>query len=143
MRIVLAADHGGYEFKEKVKQYLVARGEEVVDVGAYEYKGLDGFTDYCGDAIKRLREKVGTMGIFVCGSGTLAAMAANRNKGIRAAMCHRVEYAVQGREHNDMNVLCLGGRFLEMEEAKKIIEAYLTTKFLGGKYKTRIDVLDE
>jgi len=143
MKIIIAADHGGFEFKEKVKQYLKEQRQEIIDVGALEYKGLDGFTEYSGEAIKRIRETPDSIGIFICGSGVLASMAANRFKGIRAALCHRIEYAVQSREHNDANVLCLGGRYLELSEAKEIIDAFLTTKFLGGKYKDRIDVLDE
>jgi len=143
MKIVVAADHGGFELKVKLKQYLSEQGHEVVDVGALEYLGLDGFTDYSKQAIERIREAQGTFGVFVCGTGTLAAMSANRFKGIRAAMCHVPEYAIQAREHNDANVLCLGGRYLDFEDAKRIVKAFLNTKFLGGKYKARIDMLDE
>lgn len=143
MRIVFAADHGGFEFKEKIKKYLFKRGDKIVDVGALEYLALDGFTDYSKTAVEKIREIPGTFGIFVCGTGTLAAMSANRFKGIRAAMCHRIEYAVQAREHNDANVLCLGGRYLDFEDAKKIIDAFLETKFLDGKYRPRIEALDE
>jgi ribose 5-phosphate isomerase B len=143
MRIVLAADHGGFDLKEKIKQHLEGCGDEVIDVGALEHKARDGFTDYCEKAVERIREKDGTMGIFVCRTGTLAAMAANRYEGIRAAMCHMIEYAVRAREHNDANVLCLGGDFLEVQEAQKIVEVFLSTKFLGGKYQKRLAVLDK
>jgi len=143
MRVVLAADHGGFDLKQKIKQHLEACGDEVIDVGALEHKARDGFTDYSAEAIRKIREVAGTMGVFICRTGTLAAMAANRFDGIRAAMCHMVEYAVRAREHNDANVLCLGGDFLDLQEAKKIVEVFLSTKFLGGKYQKRLHVLDK
>jgi ribose 5-phosphate isomerase B len=85
----------------------------------------------------------GGIGIFVCGSGVGISMAANRYKGIRAALCHCVEYAKMARLHNNANVLCLGGRFLTLEEAKAMIETFLNTEFLGGKYQVRMAMMDE
>ena len=120
MQIVFAADHGGYELKEQIKKWLSEKkGYKISDAGALEYKGLDGFTDYSQEAIERVLR--GAVGIFVCGTGLLASMAANRNKGIRAALCHRVEYAVLAREHTDANVLCLGARFLTFDHAIKFL----------------------
>jgi len=144
MKIVLAADHGGFELKEEIKGFLGAgtQGKDIIDVGAYKLDPSDDFPEIINSGVSAvLKNKA--VGIFVCGTGIGVSMAANRNKGIRAALCSSMDYAVLARQHNDANVLCLGGRFIDFSEAKKIIDAFLNTSFLGGKYQRRQDKLDK
>lgn len=142
MKIVLAADHGGFELKEKIKDWLIGEGvNDVVDVGANVFNAEDDFPPIANRGVKMVLGGR-AVGIFVCGSGTGVCMAANRHKGVRAALCHSVEYAKLARSHNDANVLCLGGRFVDFETAQDIIEAFLYTEFLGGKYQKRMKEID-
>ena len=135
--IVLAADHGGYELAQHIKKKYA-----VSDVGAQILDDLDDFPPFVDNAIAEIKKTKDAVGIIICGSGIGVSIAANRHKGIRAALCHSVEYARAAREHNDANVLCLGGRFLKPKEAEKIIDTFLHTEFIGGKYKKRMDMID-
>ena len=139
--IILAADHGGFELNQKIKQMFSEKGIDYADVGAHRFDALDNFPSYVARGVKAVLDNR-SVGIFICGSGIGISMAANRRRGIRAALCHSVEYAKLAREHNNANVLCLGGRFLEFEEAEKIIDAFLNTEFLGGKYTARMAMLE-
>lgn len=141
MRIVLACDHGGFELKEQIKKWLCDRGEQIVDVGLREFDETSDFPIFAKLGVGEILAH-GGIGIFICGTGIGISIAANRYRGIRAALCHSVEYAKMSRLHNDANVLCLGGRYLNFEQAKEIIETFLKTEFLGGKYQKRIDLLD-
>ena len=140
--LILACDHGGFELKEQIKGYLASKNFQFFDVGAGSLKPMDGFSDYIENFIKKMREDKDNRGIIMCGTGIAMSIGANRAKGIRAALCHRTEYAQLAREHNNANVLCLGGRFISFDDAKKIIDVFLNTKFLGGKYKKRMDICD-
>jgi len=141
LKVILAVDHGGWELREGIKGFLAGRGIETEDVGAQVYDELDDFPPFV-DSLTKAVKKQDAIGILVCGSGIGVCMAANRVKGIRAALCHSVEYAEMSRLHNDANVLCLGGRYLEKEEVFAIIDKFLQTKFLGGKYQRRLELID-
>jgi ribose 5-phosphate isomerase B len=134
--IVLASDHGGFPLKEQVKEYLKTKGLDVIDVGTDSTDSCD-FPVFVKKAVNQITSNQNARGILVCGSGLGVSIAANRNPEIRAALCHRPEYAELSRQHNNANVLCLGGRFLTFDEAIKIIDIFLSTEFLGGKYHTR------
>jgi len=131
MRIILSYDHGGYELAQKVKQKF-----DVVDVG------LQGSSTDFPNAVENIMKEKWDRAILICGSGMGVSIAANRHKGVRAALLWNKEMAKLAREHNDANVLCLGGRFLGESEAFDIIETFLNTEFLGGKYQHRIDMIE-
>ena len=145
MIIHIATDHAGLDLKEKVKSYLSKLDYEVVDHGAYEYEALDDYPDFifpCADAVS---DDPNSKGIILGGSGQGEAMAANRVKGIRAAVFYNGpdEIVKLSRQHNDANILSLGARFMTDHEMYKIIELWLSTKFESGRHKRRIQKLDE
>ena len=156
MNIVLASDHGGFEMKQYVIDYLGqckaqlerCYGLELTDAGNAQMDAEDDFPMIAEKAVLKMRELGGVgiadvKGIFVCGSGMGICMAANRFHGIRASLCHSAEAASLTRQHNDANVLCLGGRNTVFSDVKPIVDAFLFTEFLGNeKYRKRNAMLD-
>ena len=145
MKIHLATDHAGLELKEKVKLYLSDLNYEVIDHGAYEYDALDDYPDFifpCANAVSNDPE---SKGIILGGSGQGEAMAANRVKGVRAAVFYNGpdEIIKLSRQHNNANILSLGARFMSEEEIYKVIEVWLSTDFESGRHLRRIEKLDE
>ena len=145
MKIHLATDHAGLELKEKVKLYLSDLNYEVIDHGAYEYDALDDYPDFifpCANAVSNEPE---SKGIILGGSGQGEAMAANRVKGVRAAVFYNGpdEIIKLSRQHNNANILSLGARFMSEEEMYKIIEVWLSTDFESGRHQRRIEKLDK
>ena len=145
MKIHLATDHAGLELKEKVKLYLSDLDYEVIDHGAYKYDALDDYPDFifpCANAVSNDPE---SKGIILGGSGQGEAMAANRVKGVRAAVFYNGpdEIIKLSRQHNNANILSLGARFMSTEEMYKVIEVWLSTKFESGRHQRRIEKLDE
>ena len=145
MKIHLATDHAGLELKEKVKLYLSDLNYEVIDHGAYGYDALDDYPDFifpCANAVSNDPE---SKGIILGGSGQGEAMAANRVKGVRAAVFYNGpdEIIKLSRQHNNANILSLGARFMSEEEMYKIIEVWLSTDFESGRHQRRIEKLDE
>lgn len=142
MKIALAADHGGFELKEKVKVYLLDKGYEVLDLGSDNGEISVDYPNYgklCGETVvKGEADK----GIVVCGTGIGISIAANKVKGIRCALCTNVFMAEMASKHNNANILSLGGRVLDTELALQIVETWLTTEFEGGRHQTRVDMLD-
>ncbi len=140
-KIALAADHAGYEFKDALASYLREKGYDVIDLGTNSPDSVD-YPVYakklCSSVLSGECEK----GILVCGTGIGMSIAANRYKGIRAALCTIPEYARLAREHNNANVLCLGARFVGFDEAVKITDVFLNTEFLGGRHQNRVNQLD-
>ena len=145
MKIHIATDHAGLELKEKVKSYLSKLDYEVIDHGAYEYDALDDYPDFIFPCAKAVSNDLNSKGIILGGSGQGEAMAANRVKGVRAAVFYngQDEIIKLSRQHNDANILSLGARFMSDQEMYKIIELWLTTDFESGRHKTRIEKLDE
>ncbi|NQV08992.1 ribose 5-phosphate isomerase B [Candidatus Woesearchaeota archaeon] len=141
MKIIIGADHGGFELKKQLNGYLTESGHEVEDVGNFEMDPDDDYPNICFSLTKKVVE-TGGRGILVCGTGIGMSIAANRIKGIRAALVHNESTAKMSREHNDSNVLCLGGRILDSELAKKIVKTWLETEFTGGRHKRRIDKME-
>jgi len=139
MRILIGADHGGFEMKELLRQRLASAGHDVVDKGACEYDGSDDYPDFALAVARGVAAGEGPKGIVVCGSGVGASVAASKIKGVRAAVCHDTYSARQGVEHDDMNVLCLGGRVIGEEPAKEIVDAFVGAEFSGGeRHKRRL-----
>lgn len=145
MIIHIATDHAGLELKEKVKSYLSKLDYEVIDHGAYEYDALDDYPDFIFPCAKAVSNDLNSKGIILGGSGQGEAMAANRVKGVRAAVFYNGpdEIIKLSRQHNDANILSLGARFMSDQEMYKIIELWLSTDFESGRHKRRIEKLDE
>ena len=140
-RIALASDHAGYEFKDALAAYLKEKGYDVIDLGTNSGESVD-YPVYAKKLCTSILSGECERGILVCGTGIGMSIAANRHKGIRAALCTIPEYAKLAREHNNANVLCLGARFIALEEAKKITDVFLETEFLGGRHQNRVNQLD-
>jgi len=142
VKIVLAADHGGFELKESIKKNLLQAGCEVVDVGCSSSESVD-YPDFAEKAVTSIVSGECQRGILVCGTGIGMSIAANRNKKIRAANCFDVQTAKLSREHNDANVLCLGARVLKQDDALRMVATWLETEFSGGRHQRRIAKFSE
>ena len=142
MRIVIGADHGGYELKGQLMDLLTAQGHQVEDVGAHALDAADDYPDFARAVAERLAADGADRGIMVCGSGVGAAVAANKVRGVRASVCHDTYSAHQGVEHDDMNVLCLGARIVGSELATELVSAFLSARFTGEeRHRRRLDKL--
>ena len=144
MKIHLATDHAGLELKDKIKQHLNESGHDVIDHGAYEYDALDDYPDFIFPCAKAVAEDSRSRGIILGGSGQGESMAANRIKGVRAAVFYNgpKEIIELSRQHNNANILSLGARFMSEEEIYRIIEIWFDTDFEEGRHQRRIDKLD-
>ncbi len=142
MKIALGADHGGYQLKEQIKKYLEDKGLEVLDLGAYSTDSVDypEFGRAVGEAVV---EGKADRGIIVCGTGIGISIAANKVKGVRAALCTNTTMARLTREHNDANVLALGARMVGDVLALEMIDTFLNTEFEGGRHATRVGKIEE
>jgi|TARA_B100002052_G_C15604340_1_gene472386 ribose 5-phosphate isomerase B len=141
--IVLATDHAGFELKEHVKKFLSEKGFEIKDFGAVEYDALDDYPDFIIPAAKFISEHK-LIGIIFGGSGQGEAMAANRIKGIRAAVFYDGpdDIIELSKLHNDANILSIGARFVSKQKSEEIINLWLSTDFEKGRHQKRIDKLD-
>ena len=131
MKIAIGADHGGFPLKEELADILRQAGYEVEDLGAHQYNAQDDYPDFALAVARAVVDGKARRGIVVCGSGVGASVAANKVKGARAALCHDTYSARQGVEHDDLNVLCLGGHIIGIELAKEIAKAFLKAEFSG------------
>ena len=142
MKIAIASDHGGLEYKNKIKKHLITKGYDIIDEGTNSNESCD-YPDYA--------KKVGSLvvsgqvekGILVCGTGIGMSIAANKIKGIRAALCSDTFSAHATREHNDSNILCLGQRVIGESLALDIVDTWLNAEFQGGRHQNRIDKICE
>src|SRR5262245_50078284 len=130
MRVAIGSDHAGFDLKEAAKALLLAEHCEVLDVGTHSKDPVD-YADYAEAVGAALQGHEAERGIILCGSGVGASMAANRIPGVRAGLCHDTYSAHQGVEHDDMNVLVLGGRVVGIELARELIHAFLHARFSG------------
>jgi ribose 5-phosphate isomerase B len=144
MKIHIATDHAGLDLKNIIRDYLISKGHEVTDHGAHEYDALDDYPDYIFPCAKAVASDLESRGIILGGSGQGEAMAANRVKGVRAAVFYNgpVEIVKLSREHNNANILSLGARFMTEDEIYGVIEMWLDESFEGGRHQRRIDKLD-
>lgn len=142
MLIAIASDHGGFELKEKVKEHLRERNVKFVDLGTNSTESVDYpvYGKACAEAVASGKAE---RGIVICGTGIGISMAANKVKGIRCGLCTSVEMAKLTRQHNNANMLAMGGRILETETAFAIVDAFIDTQFERGRHKRRTDMLDE
>ena len=144
MKIHIATDHAGLDLKNIIRDYLISKGHEVTDHGAHEYDALDDYPDYIFPCAKAVASDLESSGIILGGSGQGEAMAANRVKGVRAAVFYNgpVEIVKLSREHNNANILSLGARFMTEDEIYAVIQMWLDEPFGGGRHQRRIDKLD-
>lgn len=141
MKISLGSDHAGFELKERLRGYLEKKNIETIDRGCYTSDRAD-YPDFAHLVSADVQKKNARFGILICGSGNGISMAANKHKGIRAALCWKEELATLARQHNDANILSLPARFISDEEALKCVEAFLNSTFEGGRHQQRVEKID-
>lgn len=139
--IFLGADHRGFELKEKIKRYFDEKAYKYADCGAFSEERSD-FPLIAEEVCQKMDKHV-DLAILICGSGIGMCMAANKIKGIRAGVCFNKEVALDGKEHSNINCLVLPGDFIKEEEAIEIVETWLKSQFLGGRYQSRIEMIEK
>lgn len=141
MNLVIGSDHAGFALKEQLKTYLQKKGYRVEDKGVFSVNPAD--YPSVGQTVAQQVAKKHERGILICGTGIGMSIVANKVKGIRAALCHDLKTAQASREHNDANVLCLGGRILDTETAQRITDVWLMTPFSSEeRHHRRIKLID-
>lgn len=142
MIISIGSDHAGYKLKEELKQYLCEKNIQVVDFGTNGLDSVD-YPDFARPAAEYVKDMKADFGILVCYTGIGMSMAANKVKGIRAALVSSVENAHLTREHNNANVLCLSAKDISVDVAKLIVDEFLSTEFAGGRHERRVNKVME
>lgn len=138
MKIAIAADHGGFELKDSMVEYIKSLGNEVVDLGTNSADSVD-YPDYAKKVCEEIQKGTSDLGILICGTGIGMSLAANKFEGIRAACVSDVYSAKMSRNHNNANVLCIGARVIGDEVAKLIIKTFLENEFEAGRHQRRVD----
>ncbi len=139
MQIAIAADHGGFELKEELKQRLSALN--LLDLGTFSADSVD-YPDIAAKMVQTLRAGQADLGILLCGTGVGISMAANRCKGMRAALIYNNEVARLAKEHNNANILVFGGRTMQADAVAEYINTFLQASYAGGRHQRRLDKLD-
>lgn len=139
--IAIASDHAGVELKTLVKQWLQEYADSVIDLGADDAGVSVDYSDFGNKLAETVLSGKAQYGVAICGSGIGISIAANRHKGIRAALCHSGVSAALSRQHNNANVLCLGARLLSVETAQECVQQFFTTAFEGGRHERRVEKL--
>ena len=142
MRVVLGADHGGYELKEAIRTHLETQGFEVQDLGTYSTDSVD-YPKYGFAVGHAILKGEADLGIAICGTGLGISIAANKIPGIRAVVCTETFSARMAREHNNANVLALGGRVTGVGLALDVVDIFLKTEFAGGSHARRVDLISD
>jgi ribose 5-phosphate isomerase B len=137
LKIAIAADHAGYEYKEILKKHL-EKQYEIQDFGTYSTDSVD-YPDFVHPAASSVEKGENEFGILICGSGEGVSITANKHQKIRCALCWMPEIAALARQHNDANMIALPARFIAKELAIEIVEQFLTTSFEGGRHQNRVD----
>ena len=134
--IVLASDHAGFKLKELIKKYLIKKRKKILDLGTNNINSVD-YPDFAHLLAKKINNK--EFGILICGSGTGMAIAANKHKNIRAALCYNIKSTKLSRKHNNANVMTIGARLTTKNVALKCINVFINTNFEGGRHLRRIN----
>ncbi|RLD15399.1 ribose 5-phosphate isomerase B [candidate division KSB1 bacterium] len=142
MKLAIGADHAGYYLKERVKEFLKSKNIDFKDYGTFKIESCD-YPEYAYKVGQAVVNGEADLGILICGTGIGMSITANKIKGIRAALVYDEQTAKLSRQHNDANVLCLGGRLTPEEEAKKIVDVWLNTSFEGGRHEKRIKLISQ
>ncbi len=138
MKLALGADHAGFELKEELKDFLRQKGIDYCDFGTHNTESTD-FSDWGVKVAEAVAKGEFEKGILICGTGLGMGLVANKVPGIRATPCYGIFSARLSRQHNDSNILVLGGRITGKDLAKQIVEEWLEAQFEGGKHKRRVD----
>lgn len=137
-KVGIACDHAGYELKEILKKYISDKGIEVEDFGTYSSDSVD-YADFAHPLAYSVEEGKNELGFTICGSGNGINITSNKHQQIRSALCWIPEISMLARLHNDANICSLPGRFVSVEDAKEIVDLFLTTEFEGGRHINRIN----
>jgi ribose 5-phosphate isomerase B len=140
VKIAVGSDHGGFELKQHVVEFLSKTGHEVESVGCFDLASVD-YPDFADKVCTLVKAGTCERGILICGTGIGMSIAANRHRDIRAALCHEAFTARMSREHNNANVLCLGARVIGSELALEIVRTWVAAEFAGGRHQRRLDML--
>ena len=141
MKIIIGSDHAGYAMKEKVIAFLQGRDITVEDVGTYSEESVD-YTDFGKKVARKVSDGTFQRGILICGTGLGMSMAANRFRGVRAALANDLFSAIMSRRHKDSNILVLGGRLIGDTLALQLVDTWLDTPFEGGRHQGRLEKMD-
>ncbi|MGD1005730.1 MAG: ribose 5-phosphate isomerase B [Ignavibacteriaceae bacterium] len=140
MKIAIASDHGGYELKNYLINWLQGKKIEIIDLGNHVYDKKDDYPDFVRVLAEAVAAGKAEKGIAICGSGVGASITANKVKGARASVCHDTYSAHQGVEHDKMNILCIGARIVGVELAKELVSAFISAEFINeDRFKRRIN----
>lgn len=142
LKIAIGSDHGGFELKEKISALLESKGYVFKDFGTFSSESCD-YPPIAKHVAREVASGKFNRGILICGSGIGMSIAANKIKGIRAALCNDTFCAQMSRAHNDANILCMGQRAIEEKLAPEILDIWLNTDFEGGRHKKRVDEIEE
>lgn len=134
----IASDHAGFELKESLKPYLESKGYLVKDMGCFSTESVD-YPDFIHPIAKSINDGEYPFGIIICGTGNGVSMVANKYQSIRCALCWKPEISALAKQHNNANIIALPARFISLDEAKEIIDSYLSAEFEGGRHQRRID----
>ena len=141
-KLLIASDHAGFDLKEKLNAYLEKKGIGVKDLGTYSKDRCD-YPLYAYELARNISNHKFKQGILICKSGIGTSIVANRFAGVRAALCHNLKITKLSREHNDSNVLVMGSAFVKPDLAKRMVSAWLKTKFLGGRHLRRVKLINQ
>jgi len=136
-RVLLASDHAGFKLKDKIKRFLIKKGNTVLDLGTKNTNSVD-YPDYAHLLSKKMKNNKGQFGILICASGIGMDMAANKHKNIRAALCYNTKSTKLSRQHNNANVMTIGARLIKEKTALMCVSTFLKTEFVGGRHIKRI-----
>lgn len=138
LRVAIGSDHGGFDSKEALKEYLTGLGYRVTDVGTYDKESVD-YPDFARKVAEKVASGECERGVMIDGAGIGSSMVCNKVKGIRAALCYDLRTVVNSREHNNANVLTLGGPLHTIDEIFEMTKTWLSTRFAGGRHWPRIN----
>jgi ribose 5-phosphate isomerase B len=138
MKIAFASDHAGFEYKKILLEWLKEMDFQVLDFGAFSTESVD-YPDYAFPAAEAVAAGIADYGVLICGTGIGVSITANKVTGIRAANCCSAEMARLSREHNNANILTMGARLIDIEQAKDILMSFLEGEFLGGRHMIRVE----
>ena len=136
-RILLASDNAGFKLKDKIKRFLIKKGNTVLDLGTKNTNSVD-YPDYAHLLSKKMKNNKSQFGILICGSGIGMDMAANKHKNIRAALCYNIKSTKLSRQHNNANVMTIGSRLTKKNVALKCVSTFMKTNFDGGRHQRRV-----
>lgn len=141
MKIAIGSDHGGFDLKENLREYLISLGHDVIDCGCYSKDRVD-YPVYCKKVCLEV-QKDARFGVLVCTTGIGMSICSNKYIGIRSALVMNLDQAKMTREHNDSNIICFGAKYVDSYLAKEALDLFLNTEFIGGRHEERVKMIEE